>query len=244
MRKYSFEVISNQSGMSKPRIEPHRIKTPIQLLAVWFAALVILDGVFLGAAIMIHNPNWIAPALVVTAIALVPVFLISALVMQTKFRPLLQEDMYYSEWQKRQDELFRGFEAENTMASSASTPNEQQLDETWEERERRRVKQYEKQEGLFLVHSWRPSDRQGWVDIVIWLHQHGEGPLSEGLIERVEYHLGPKFFTHPVIKYNSSENFRLEVSAYGPMLCLARVFVKGKNDPIDLERYIDIGSFP
>ncbi len=46
----------------------------------------------------------------------------------------------------------------------------------------------------------------------------------------------------PVIKTNQNENFRLEVSAYGPMLCVARVFVRGRERPVELERYINFES--
>jgi len=63
-------------------------------------------------------------------------------------------------------------------------------------------------------------------------------------VERVEYHLGPKFFTRPMVKRNAREKFKLDVSAYGPMLCLARVFIQGRPSPIDLERYIDFEEVP
>ena len=103
-----------------------------------------------------------------------------------------------------------------------------------------RISRYQDNEGLFLVHTWRPSRTRGQVaDILIQLHQHGAGPLTRGQVDQVEYNLGPKFFSAPLIKTNSRENFRLEVSAYGPMLCVARVFVRGREKPIELERYIN-----
>ena len=105
---------------------------------------------------------------------------------------------------------------------------------------------YENNRGLFLVHSWRPSRTPGQVaDIVIWLHQHGGyGPLVDGKVVRVEYHLGPYFEDEEVIKTNKDETFRYEVSAYGPMLCLARAYIDGEDEPIELERYIDFEDAP
>lgn len=47
-------------------------------------------------------------------------------------------------------------------------------DESWEERERRRIETYQRNRGLFLAHTWRPSTEPGQVaDIVIYLRQHG-----------------------------------------------------------------------
>lgn len=51
--------------------------------------------------------------------------------------------------------------------------------------------------------------------------------------------MGPKFFRRTVVKVDPRDNFRLEVSAYGPMLCLARVNFDDGKQPVDLERYID-----
>ena len=111
--------------------------------------------------------------------------------------------------------------------------------------EKLRVQRYQDQKGLFLVHTWRPSMTPGQVaDIVMWLHQHGESPLSKGEIERVEYQLGPKFFKTPQVKTNSGDQYRIEVSAYGPMLCLARVFLRGQTEPILLERYVNFEEAP
>jgi hypothetical protein len=64
------------------------------------------------------------------------------------------------------------------------------------------------------------------------------------VIEKVEYELGPKFFNGPILKTNREEQFRLEVSAYGPMLCLARIHFKDGSAPILLERYIEIDEAP
>ena len=60
----------------------------------------------------------------------------------------------------------------------------------------------------------------------------------------MEYQLGDKFFKGPKTKTNISEAFRLEVSAYGPMLCVAQVYIIGEPDPLILERYINFEEAP
>lgn len=226
--------------MDDTRIEPHKITKPIQLLAVWMSGLVLIVGSFISGAIFINEPSWLPPTLGIATFIIVITFAVLIFIMQTKFRPELQEDPYYSEYLRRQNEQFKGFRPENIDVVSVGSPSTAKKDESWEEREKRRIEMYEKSEGLFLVHSWRPSHTEGQVaDITISLYQHGEGPLSEGEVESVEYHLGPKFFEEPISKTNAEDNFRLDVSAYGPMLCLARVSFNGGAPPIDLERYIN-----
>lgn len=113
-------------------------------------------------------------------------------------------------------------------------------DQSWQEREETRVGIYQRNRGLFLVHRWQPSSAPGQVaDIQIELRQHGEGPLTQGLVKCVEYHLGPRFANHTIVQNNRDENFRLELSAYGPFLCLARVLFDDRSDPVDLYRYIE-----
>jgi hypothetical protein len=137
------------------------------------------------------------------------------------------------------DRYFVGFKAENLTADM--THNSTKLDrESWDEREKRRCKFYEINRGLFLVHTWRPSREPGQVaDIVIYVAQHSQGPLTRGTIKSVDYHLGPKFFKHTVVKSDSSNQFRLEVSAYAPMLCLALVHFDDGSPTLELQRYVD-----
>jgi hypothetical protein len=290
------------------KIDAHKITKPMQLMAVWFIALLLIDSAFLTAAAKIVNPPWICPMLSIAAVVFVPLFISCVLLMQTVFRKELQEDQYYSEWLKIQGKTFRYFKPENvsntlggqindssniTAASGISlatgtdnplellndnvapshnkghdkgksgergdlfgeigqegsggstllfgpyydlTVNSVQEDDLEKVREAICIKN----KCIFLVHSWRPSlIQEQVVDVVIWLHQHHEGPLSHGEVEKVEYQLGPKFFKQPKIKTNASESFRLDVSAYGPMLCLARVYIKGEDTPLLLERYIN-----
>ncbi|MCH8274093.1 MAG: hypothetical protein IH851_04825 [Armatimonadetes bacterium] len=80
------------------RITPHRITKPIQLLAAWLAGLAIVDASFLTAAASIQTPGWASGVLVVAAVVNVPVFLLSLFLLQTKFRPEMQDDTYYSKY--------------------------------------------------------------------------------------------------------------------------------------------------
>ena len=168
--------------------------------------------------------------------------------MQTKFRPQLQEDAYYSEWLASQRRVFENFAPENLMDGKPG-PSLEKLglpeDPAFSragDLEQARVRRYEKYQGVFLVHSWRPSRQQGQLaDIVFRLRQHGEGPLKAGSVDRVEYVLGPKFFEGPVVKRNRENDFRLEVSAYSPMLCVARVCL-ANGSSFDVERYADFDS--
>jgi hypothetical protein len=222
--------------MSRPSIEAHRVRTPIQLMAVWFAALVLIEGAFLMAAVKFESLPWVAATLVIAAIVLVPVFLVAAIAMQTRFRSHLLSDEHYC---RLQESRFHGFKAES--APDATVPvTSSTTESSKDEPEQRRIARYQQQEGLFLVHAWRPSRTPNQVaDIVIWLNQHKAGPLTRGEVDRVEYYLGPMFFSAPKVKKNRLDAFKLEVSAYYPMLCLARVFLKGRSDPIELDRYID-----
>ncbi|BAQ46024.1 MULTISPECIES: hypothetical protein [Methylobacterium] len=81
--------------MSDPKIDAPRITKPIQLLAAWLIGLVIIDDSFLGAGVSIGD-SWERSALVSASICNVPVFLLAIFVLQTRFRPELQEDVFYS----------------------------------------------------------------------------------------------------------------------------------------------------
>jgi hypothetical protein len=84
--------------MEDHKIEPHKITKPIQLMAVWFVALLLIDSELLTAATFIKEPCWIPPLLVISAICAIPLFLIGIFLMQTVFRRELQDDPYYSKW--------------------------------------------------------------------------------------------------------------------------------------------------
>jgi hypothetical protein len=80
------------------RIHPEKITRPFQLLAAWLSGLILIDGSFLMAASQIRIPEWAAGLLVIMSVVNVPLFLTSIFLLQTKFRPEMQEDIYYSKY--------------------------------------------------------------------------------------------------------------------------------------------------
>lgn len=84
--------------MSSSEIKPKHITKPIQLLGAWLAGLAIIDASFLTAASTINTPSWIPGLLSIAAVINVPIFLFSLFLLQTKFRPEMQEDTYYSQY--------------------------------------------------------------------------------------------------------------------------------------------------
>jgi len=91
--------------MSLERITPHKVTRPMQLLAAWLVSLIVLEGALLTAAGSLGTPLWAPGALIVTAIVIIPVFVGALFLLLTKYRKELQDDRYYSEDQKRKDEL-------------------------------------------------------------------------------------------------------------------------------------------
>jgi hypothetical protein len=222
--------------LSEPQIQPHKITKPIQLLAVLMSGLVLLVSAFLTGARFLNDPQWMPAFLAISAVCLVPIFVVLLFLLLTRSRPQLQEDAYYAQWHQSQTTTFSGFAPENLPVGGVSKTS---LTSGSQNLESLRIERYKEYRGVFLVHSWRPSLQPGQVaDIVIWLQQHGEGPVSEALVDHVEYSLGPMFFQSPVVKSNHDESFRLEVSAYAPMLCLARVCLKDGGRFV-LERYVN-----
>ena len=84
--------------MTQPTIQPQTVTKPIQLLAAWLVGLILVDSAFLTAAAHVAAPEWAAGALVGAAIINVPLFLLFLFLMQTKFRPEMQEDTYYARY--------------------------------------------------------------------------------------------------------------------------------------------------
>src|SRR5687767_8158259 len=84
--------------MGGQRINPAKVTKPIQLLAAWLAGLIIINGSFLSAAVYVSKPEWAAAALIVAAIVNVPIFLVCLFLLQTKFRPEMQEDEFYARY--------------------------------------------------------------------------------------------------------------------------------------------------
>ncbi len=146
--------------------------------------------------------------------------------------------------------LFPRFKGENRPKKTPHRSGPMQSD-SWEQREERRKEAYVENRGLFLVHTWQPSQEANQVaDIIVRMQQHfpnlplpddveADLPLADGKIKSVEYYLGPKFFRTTVTKADAADGFKLEVSAYGPVLCLAVVNFDDGHDPIELRRYLD-----
>ena len=82
--------------MNSQQVQPAKITKPIQLLGAWLAGLLAIDSCFLFTATNLPNDSWQASALVVASIMNVPIFLAAVFLLQTRFRPELQEDSYYS----------------------------------------------------------------------------------------------------------------------------------------------------
>jgi DNA-binding transcriptional ArsR family regulator len=82
--------------MSQNPIVPEKITKPIQLLGAWLAGLFAIDSCFLFAASRMEAESFESIALVCAAIANVPIFLVAVFLLQTRFRPELQEDSYYA----------------------------------------------------------------------------------------------------------------------------------------------------
>jgi hypothetical protein len=78
------------------RIVPTQVTKPIQLLAAWLVGLIAIDTAFLTGAAALKLPTWASGLLVIAAIVNVPLFLFCLFLLQTKFRPEMQEDSFYS----------------------------------------------------------------------------------------------------------------------------------------------------
>jgi hypothetical protein len=84
--------------MTSHDIVPDRVTKPIQLLAAWLVGLILVNASFLFAAQQILHPSWGSALLLIAAVVNVPVFIGALFLLQTKFRPQMQEDSYYSKY--------------------------------------------------------------------------------------------------------------------------------------------------
>jgi len=110
--------------MDEQKIEPHKITKPIQLMAVWFVALLLIDSELLTAATLIKEPYWLPPLLVISAICFILIFIGGIFLMQTVFRKELQDDSYYSKWllgEKGKQEIPKA--AHKTLTDGTVLPN-------------------------------------------------------------------------------------------------------------------------
>jgi hypothetical protein len=137
--------------------------------------------------------------------------------------------------------LWRGLRLEIRRKPRTTPPSTAKSKETgasYKELNRTRQERYKQNNGLFLIHTWQPSAKEGQVaDVVLRLWQHGPGPLASKEIDAVEYILGPKFTDHSRVCTDPRDGFAIEESMFKPMLCLAKVYFKDESPPILLERY-------
>lgn len=89
--------------MNDRTIVAEKITKPIQLLAAWLVGLIAVNGSFLLGAQHIVRPDWVSGLLVVAAVVNVPIFIGALFLLQTKFRPQMQEDSYYSRFLEREE---------------------------------------------------------------------------------------------------------------------------------------------
>lgn len=94
--------------MTDPHITPEKVTKPIQLLAAWLVGLVVVNASFLAGAQQISNPSWASGLLVIATVVNVPVFIGALFLLQTKFRPQMQEDSYYAQYLKNEFEYNQG----------------------------------------------------------------------------------------------------------------------------------------
>ncbi|QOG03421.1 hypothetical protein [Flavobacterium sp. MDT1-60] len=84
--------------MENHNIKPEKITKPIQLLAVWLIGLILIVSALLTAAGTIDQPSWLPAFFSISAVSIIPLFLALIFLLQTRFRPQMQEDEYYSKF--------------------------------------------------------------------------------------------------------------------------------------------------
>ena len=99
-------------------IYPEKITTPIQLLGAWLAGLLAIDSCFLIAASSMEQGSWQSVLLTIAAILNVPTFIGAVFLLQTKFRPELQEDSYYSTYLNQKTNQVVKVPREETLLSN------------------------------------------------------------------------------------------------------------------------------
>lgn len=117
--------------------------------------------------------------------------------------------------------------------------------------QRQREEEYERSQGLFLVHVYKPSDQQGQeVYVFIYLVKHVKGtvyPLRIGIskMKQAEFYFGGAWGHQIFTVVNTGGNILgVRAHAYGTFLATCRVtFVDSENEPIIVHRYINCEMF-
>jgi hypothetical protein len=228
---------SDKSQLSV-EVKPHRVQTPIQLVALWMV-LVPITLALIVIGVRLTTVEWQQITIIILGVVGVIVVTAVVLLFPLTSRERLLGDEQWVAHQKNLREISAKTEPDVEQVAQPTPPVAS--NQSWETREQQRRDLYQRYQGLFLVHSAWPSQRPRQVaDIALRVHQHGKGPMTAGTIKSVEYHLGPKFSKRTITKANAADGFQTYFSAYGPLLCLARVHFDDGSAPLDLERYIDI----
>src|SRR5688572_15199994 len=111
--------------MPQGGIEPEKVTTPIQLVAAWFATLVLLVTAFLAAGTTTDEPAWLPVLYGSAAVGVVPFFAWLVFRLQTRHRPELLEDIYYAKY-KADSAKLRDFRPENAPGAERATVTDPQ----------------------------------------------------------------------------------------------------------------------
>jgi hypothetical protein len=96
-----------EKQVSGTNLNPEKITHPFQLMAAWFAMLILLVTALLTAATKIEHPSWAAGFLVISSVVLSIVVMSAVFLMLTAFRPHLQDSKEYAIW-LRDERKFKG----------------------------------------------------------------------------------------------------------------------------------------
>lgn len=102
---------------NKQKIPVEKVTKPIQLLAAWLTGLILIDTAFLTAANTLSSPEWVVGLLVIASVGNVPAFLIAIFLLQTKFRPEMQEDVFYSKYLESKTGVIKKPISENQLSN-------------------------------------------------------------------------------------------------------------------------------
>jgi hypothetical protein len=105
--------------MADHQIVPEKVTKPIQLLAAWLVGLIVVNASFLLAAQQLSKPEWASGLLVICSVLNVPIFIFALFLLQTKFRPQMQEDSYYSQYLERERLYLQNTPATKNVAQVA-----------------------------------------------------------------------------------------------------------------------------
>lgn len=92
--------------MSESKIKADKITKPIQLLAVWLIGLIAIETSLLTASGIVTIPDWLPAFYGISAVCIIPLFLILIFLLQTKYRPQIQGDEYYAKYLDKNTMMF------------------------------------------------------------------------------------------------------------------------------------------